>query len=552
MRILLLSFLAALVTASAAAEAGAAFQFRARDASVRPLLGGGNLYLNGKVGEFVHVTQEGPHRFTVRARGSQAKDEWPVMALGVDGMERTRINVDSGEFQDYTITLELTPGTHFVSAALRNYSIGLLENRNLYLDTFTLTPAEGGTPPVRGTADAWTADAQAREQAALARAAAEMPRHRMSDLTIEVRDKDGAPVPDAEIEVEQLRHAFLFGANIAAWDQFPSAEQNAAYAQRFADLFNFATLTLYWMLLEPADGARLHDLADRTAAWARERDITLKGHPLLWADPASLPKWLDGLPSEARQRAHLEDLVKRFRGTIGYWDVVNEPANAPGIALGPPHAWTRALDPDAVLIVNEYGILSTGHEAFHALLETAIADGVPFDAIGIQAHAPEDMAFHLGRVWEVLDHYAALGKDLHITEFTPPGDGRAVTGTIWRGAWTPETQAEYAEKFYRLCFAHPAVKAISWWDVADANAWIPGGGLLDRQLRPKPAYEALYRLIREEWWTRESGAANAEGRFTLRAFHGEHRAAARHDGRSAETRLHLRPGENPSVTLVLE
>jgi hypothetical protein len=35
---------------------------------------------------------------------------------------------------------------------------------------------------------------------------------------------------------------------------------------------------------------------------------------------------------------------------------------------------------------------------------------VPFDGIGIQAHEPRTMAFALGRVQEILNSYAALGR----------------------------------------------------------------------------------------------------------------------------------------------
>jgi endo-1,4-beta-xylanase len=531
-----------------------AFTWSANQATVRPPTGDGNLYHDGEIGEFIRIAQSGAHQFTVRARGTQAMGEWPIMALGVDGMERTRITVANSSFANYSITLNLEAGVHYLSAALRNHATDGQASRDLYLDTFTLTPPSGAGSPSKASAGIWIQDAQIREEAALAMAEAAIPVNRMSDVEVLVHDGAGNPIPGATVRVEQTRHEFLFGANAAAWSAFDTPAKNAAYTEHFEAIFNYATVTLYWSLLEPAPGVRHYDRTDGTVAWAVDNDIAIKGHPLLWADPASIPGWMESAPSQEAQRNHLDELVARYKESIRYWEVVNEPANVPGIPLDPPHQWAREADPDGVLIVNEYGILATGHEQFFGILESAVAAGTSFDAIGIQAHAPEDMAFHLGRVWEVLDHYATLGKDLHITEFTPPADGRAVSGTVWRGNWDEATQAEYAEKFYRVCFAHPAVKAISWWDFADEFSWLPGGGLLNSNLEPKPAYNALYKLIREEWWTDEEVQTGENGMGSLRAFHGSHRVTVQFGDEDSEATIEVRPGEKAQliVTLAVE
>jgi hypothetical protein len=128
-------------------------------------------------------------------------------------------------------------------------------------------------------------------------------------------------------------------------------------------------------------------------------------------------------------------------------------------------------------------------------LEEAVHAGVPFDGIGIQAHEPRTERFPLDRVRAILDHYATLGKDLHITEFTPTSAGAPMTGTHQGGVWDEAAQADYVVKFYRVAFAHPAVRAITWWDLSDRHSWLPGGGLLRADMSPKPAYEQLKHLI---------------------------------------------------------
>jgi len=80
-------------------------------------------------------------------------------------------------------------------------------------------------------------------------------------------------------------------------------------------------------------------------------------------------------------------------------------------------------------------------------------------------------------------------------------------------------------KFYRVCFAHPAVMAITWWDLSDAGSWLPGGGMLQPDMSPKPVYDGLHRLIHEEWKTRHTSTTDASGLLSFRAFYGTYRIA---------------------------
>ncbi|MCC6145144.1 MAG: endo-1,4-beta-xylanase [Candidatus Hydrogenedentes bacterium] len=494
----------------------------AEAASIRPLIGGGNLYLGGEVGEFVSIAQGGQYEFIVRASGSEADDVWPVMALSVDGMEHRRVSVSSADAADYSVAVTLDPGVYALSAAFRNDSTGLFEDRNLYVKQLTLKAPQGGPAPETSNGEAWLKDAQRRETEVIAASGKRIHDLRTGEASLRFVTADGAPVAGARVTLHLDRHAFLFGCNIAGWGKLKSASLNAEYKRLFDRLFNYATMTFYWRFLEPEKGKRDYDYPDQVLKWCEDHDVAVKGHPLLWARSDSLPPWSKGLPAEDLQREHVKDLLMRYQGRIGFWDVVNEPANEPGIPLRAAHHWAREYDPAAKLIVNEYGILAATHEDFYQLLEQANRDKVPFDAVGIQGHAPTDMAFLLDRVWQVLDLYAQLGKPLHITEFTPPSDGSAVKGALWRGTWTPEVQAEYAEQFYRVCFSHPAVDAISWWDFSDEGAWVKGGGMLTADMKPKPVYEALQRLIHEEWTTRVEGATDDNGLYSFRGYFGRY------------------------------
>ena len=79
--------------------------------------------------------------------------------------------------------------------------------------------------------------------------------HRKGDAIIEVVGKDGKPVANATVEVQQQTHEFLFGCNLFVLDQLETPELNAKYEGAFTNLFNFATLPFYWRDLEPQPGA---------------------------------------------------------------------------------------------------------------------------------------------------------------------------------------------------------------------------------------------------------------------------------------------------------
>lgn len=92
--------------------------------------------------------------------------------------------------------------------------------------------------------------------------------HRVSRADLLITGPDGAPLVDADVVVEQTRHAFAFG-NIG-FDLVPLAngEDGAAPGNAFGgatgslehlaelwfELYNTATLPFYWAGFEPAQG----------------------------------------------------------------------------------------------------------------------------------------------------------------------------------------------------------------------------------------------------------------------------------------------------------
>ncbi|MCX8109080.1 MAG: endo-1,4-beta-xylanase, partial [Verrucomicrobiae bacterium] len=324
------------------------------------------------------------------------------------------------------------------------------------------------------------------------------------------------------------RNGFLFGCNF-----FGYPAQGEEYVQKFERLFNFATLPLYWRNFEPEEGTPRYERLDTMLARLEKAKITAKGHPLCWFHRAGCPSWLEGRPfSEWRkhQERRVREIVTRYRGRIRVYDVINEAhdwGNEPGFTSEELIEMTRvvsetthAADPQAVRVVNNCSLfgeyvaegrtyLGPQKRRLHTPLQylrAVIGAGIDFDAVGLQVYYPGHDMFEIATM---LDRFAALGKPIHVTELgvaskTEP-DERAMIKepgrAFWHAPWSESVQADWIEQFYTICYAHPAVQAVTWWDFTDAHGhfW-PHGGLLRPDLTPKEGYHRLLRLI-AEWRT---------------------------------------------------
>ncbi|MCX5684877.1 MAG: endo-1,4-beta-xylanase, partial [Planctomycetota bacterium] len=430
------------LTAPASALVIKAEEARIKTAGVTAGQGVWNLHSNGEVGEFIRAETAGPYEIVVRARGTPCKGVWPLMQAAVDGGEGPTVTVGSRDMAEYTLKVEIPAGAHQVAVAFLNDDMADGEDRNLFLERIEIRPPPDGKDVALVTREEWSMAGELREERALERAAQGIEQFRKGPATVRVVGADGKPVSDAVVTAELVRHDFLFGCNIYMFDRFDLPEKNNIYKRRFADVFNYATVGFYWGGYETERGKPNYEYTDKVVAWAVEHGIRMKGHPLLWGDAAGIPKWSQGQPPPDVQKARVQEIMRRYAGKIGLWEVVNEPSHQLALKIDEPYRWAREADPKAVLIVNDYNVLANGCPQFFKLLQGAKAAGVPYDGIGIQAHEPRSMRFPLDDVQRILDRYATLGVPLHITEFTPTSSGQPITGSQRTGVWNEMAQAE--------------------------------------------------------------------------------------------------------------
>lgn len=374
-------------------------------------------------------------------------------------------------------------------------------------------------------------------------------KHRTAEVTLTVIDAGGKPMANAEVSVRQARHKFLFGCNAYMLGRCGDPQLERAYRRRFAALLNFATLPFYWGAYERAQGETQADRVATMARWCAGSGIRTKGHPLCWHEV--VPQWLADKPPadvEALQWGRITREVKGFRGLIDTWDVVNEAVVMPRFGRrGNPvgklcnrigrvelikrtFALARKANPKAMLILNDFDT-TAGYEK---LIKDCLAAGVPIDVIGIQSHMHRGY-WGAAKAWAVCERFANFKKPLHFTEATLLS-GKLKTDDDWTGdhpGWNTtaageKRQAQQVAEFYRVLFSHPAVEAITWWDFSDRGAWQGApAGFVRKDMTPKPAYEALMKLIRKEWWTGPLKlTTDAAGKVRFRGFLGEYVVAS--------------------------
>lgn len=255
---------------------------------------------------------------------------------------------------------------------------------------------------------------------------------------------------------------------------------------------------------------------DYAVEWARERNIAIRGHCLVWWN--ALPNWFQSYvtSSNAEQvmTSHISTVVRHYAGQMYSWDVVNEPIyndhRPDGLRirpwlqyLGPEYIdlafhTAAASDPKARLLVNEcYIEHDTPAEierrgALLALLKRLRNKNVPITALGIQGHlrgnTPIDKPGMLTFVKQVKD----IGLDVLVTELD-------VDDIDVPGSMIDEVVSRKYGEFIDL--VGPYASSISFqWLTDDPNQRRSDGqmhrpDLFDPNYQPKPAYSVVAQAL---------------------------------------------------------
>lgn len=189
-------------------------------------------------------------------------------------------------------------------------------------------------------------------------------------------------------------------------------------------------------IVQPVEGQFDFRLADKFVALGEKQNMFIVGHTLVWHSQA--PAWFfvdangQAVSKEvliARMKNHITTVVKRYKGRVHGWDVVNEAINDDGSWRESPFykiigkdfvklafQFAHEADPNAQLYYNDYNMEKNGRRDSVVKMVTELQQqGIKIDAIGMQSHFTMDYP-SLDAFEKSVNSFAALGVKVMITE----------------------------------------------------------------------------------------------------------------------------------------
>lgn len=394
-----------------------------------------------------------------------------------------------------------------------------------------------------------------RAQAWLTEANQRIEQYRKADLTVEVVDSLGTPVPGTDVHVEMKRHTFGWGTAVTAnWINSASATGNT-YREKLLENFNQVVFEndLKWPAWTDeswgwggGSPSSPWSQTENALDWLDTNHLPARGHFLSWATWSGTEA--DGGSQnvstlESRLFNHITDIAGTVGNRVFEWDVINHPVGwlndtyenrMAGVASYSDglefysaivdHA--RSAAPAGMpMWINEDDVIAGNSRAFdyERIIDWMIADGTPLDGIGFQGHFIEEW----GRVsntpasvlYDRIDRFADKGVPLRVTELDIDVGG------------DDAQQGQLMNDYLIAMFSHPDMEAITLWGFWGGAHWRgENGALYENDWTEKPSLTAYQNLVFGDWWTDEMGTSDGSGKSDTRAFKGEYDITVSYDG----------------------
>ncbi len=364
-----------------------------------------------------------------------------------------------------------------------------------------------------------------------------------------MKHSEHSPSPQVDPEEASLkdafRHDFLMGAALSL-DQISGREPGALVLA--ARHFNSITPEniLKWEEVHPEPGRYNFEPADRYVAFGEKHNMHIVGHTLVWfhqtpawvfEDKSGKPLTRDALLE--RMREHIFTVMRRYKGRIHGWDVVNEAIADDGRLrknkwleiIGEDYVqkafeFARQADPGAQLYYNEYDEEKPAKcKGVVRLIRSLQKNGIPIDGVGIQGHwfldypSIQDIATSFATLSKlgvklmiteldvgVLPFYAVDSPMVELSSFDPETQKKHNPYPDGLPDSVQQTLANrYAELFSLFHKHRDKISRVTFWAVHDGQSWrsyLPIRGradypmLFDRQFKPKPAFWAVAKTMK--------------------------------------------------------
>lgn len=292
-------------------------------------------------------------------------------------------------------------------------------------------------------------------------------------------------------------------------------------------------------IVSTGEGTYDWSAADELADFARENDMAMTGHALVWH--RQTPSWLfSGLTAEnaddietlkGRMKAHIDTIVPRYDDVVDNWDVVNEAiSDDPAVdfrdgsesdyfrifgsedyvywAFKYAYDALEAIEPgnaEGKLYYNDYNV-TLKVDRIIALCDWVKEQGVPVHGIGLQQHVRIDWP-STAEIGAAIDKITAAGYAVKISELDVTVYNDYPAGELEPAPeveFTPALEAEHAQRYANLFALYREhaddITSVTFWGVSDAHTWLddePVAGrtnyplLWDANHEPKDALDAV-------------------------------------------------------------
>lgn len=349
---------------------------------------------------------------------------------------------------------------------------------------------------------------------------------------VQVEKLDPAAKPKIELAIPSLYETvsrwFSIGAAVEPDEVEPSTQKAQLMIKHFESIV--AGNAHKMDSVQPKEGQFDWSRADRIIDFAELTGMRIRWHTLLWH--SQVPAWFFQDPKDGtkpvskallnqRLKTHIQTVVKRYKGRVESYDVVNEVLSDNGgfrtgaegskwyEILGPEYIenafrWAREADPNAQLVINDYNLESNARKRqdMYNLVRDLKKKGVPIDAVGLQMHISINQP-SIQEIRETINLFASLGVKVVVTELDvsiydgPNEQKKSITKDVLL------KQAQRYKDLFDL-FKEAANKkrldTVMVWGLTDDGSWlnnfpVPGRTnaplLFDKQLKAKPAFWAI-------------------------------------------------------------
>lgn len=295
-------------------------------------------------------------------------------------------------------------------------------------------------------------------------------------------------------------------------------------------------------VLQPEKGKFYFEDADKFVNFAQQHNQSIIGHCLIWHSQAApwfftndKGKNVSAKELKKRMKAHIYTVMKRYKGKIKGWDVVNEAIEDDGSyrqslyykILGPEYIplafkYAHEADPDAELYYNDFNMSKAEkRETVIKLVNELKKRGLRIDAVGMQGHIGMDYP-KLKDFEQSIEGFAAAGVKVMVTEWDMSAlpfvyEGADISNTVayqkklnpYPNGLPQDVAGKWNRRvndFFHMLLKHSDdITRFTTWGITDKDSWkndFPMRGrvdyplLFDRNFQPKPVVNDIINELK--------------------------------------------------------